>query len=117
KCVHRRSVEAHLQHGDPLGDCSVEPGPQTCSGATLPCNPNLSSCGDGCFCFVTTAGGSFCAGNGTVECIAGGACAVDRDCVDRLGDGYVCVSTAGCGDDIPGCTDTSNACAGPCQQG
>ena len=106
------AVEAHLQHGDQLGTGGLEPGTKTCPNATLPCSTRLTACGgpdSDCFCFLTTTGGSFCANNG-IECKAGTTCIIDDDCPD----GYACVPTLGCGDSIP-CSNTSNACAAPCQ--
>jgi hypothetical protein len=116
--VNRVAARELVSRGAQRGTCRVVPGDETCENATLPCDVRLTTCGgedSDCFCFITTIGESFCAANG-IECFAGDhTCITDDDCTDRLGRGARCVPTLGCGDELPGCTDTSNACAQPCQ--
>jgi hypothetical protein len=110
--VDRVAARELISRGAQLGACRPPLGSdETCENATLPCNTNLTFCGEDCFCFLTTIGESFCAANG-IECLPGQTCITDDDCSDRFGDGSRCVPTLGC--DLPGCTETGNACAQPC---
>ena len=110
--VRKRAGEAHLQHGDQLGSCGLEPGAQTCENAKLPCNANPTFCGpsdSGCACFVTTTGGSLCAED-QFQCFPDkSTCTVDSDC----GDGFACVPSTGCVGIT--CGGNGNACAPACQ--
>lgn len=111
--VAAAAVPAHLAHGDHLGACSEVPGPQLCSHATSPCDPNPTSCGQNCSCITTTSGGSICATNEKV-CLAGeSTCSVDSDCVSRFGKGFACVATTGCIGLT--CGGNGNACVPSCQ--
>lgn len=110
--VGRKVAEAHLQHGDQFGSCEIPPGDndETCSSGTAPCNSNLISCGEGCFCFLTTSGATFCASD--IECPADLQCQTDNDCADHFGDdGWACVPTLG--NCLFGCKSTG--CAQKCQ--
>lgn len=105
-------IEAMLRVGAQIGKCGLPQGTEICEDARMACNPNVTSCGDGCSCILTGGGGSMCA-FGRVFCFSQQSiCNVDQDCIDRLGTGSACVPTFACSE--PRCGGNGLGCVRPC---
>jgi hypothetical protein len=81
-----------------------------CISGSVVCGTN--STGDGCPCFVTTAGRSFC-GAGSVVAADGCDCTSNMQCERRIGKGAKCVQVEGvCAALCP--SGTTTGCLAPC---
>jgi hypothetical protein len=105
------------KHGSHKKFCRRAENQGICSGADNKCTSGSVVCGtnstgDGCPCFVTTAGRSFCGAGSVVEADDCG-CTGDKQCEQRIGKGAKCVQVEGvCAALCP--SGTTTGCLAPC---
>jgi hypothetical protein len=103
RCSRRRGRKRKRCRAVPgQGTCTIRD--NVCAGVEVGCNGDPT-----CACYVTTAGTSFCAEDGTA-CQEGGICTTNAICEAVLGPGSVCVRPPACCGGRFGQT----ACVRPC---